>query len=302
MKRLLAVALLWSLAGPCRALECTPLVPAATPAAFAAGKYSQGLLFRISKAGVPPSHIFGTIHLGDRRVLDLPRVVSARFEQSRRFVMEAVLDETGIAEFSKLMFYDDATSFKEQVGAELASAAEPLLARYGITAQIAHRIKPWAAYMTLSVPPPSSLLPLDLALMQRAKAHGMAISGLESLAEQAGALGDLRLEDQIALLKDAICHYELLQQDLEPLTALYLKRDLGGLLALAGKYETRSAHYYERFLDSLLWKRNRRMAARMQPWLKEGNTFVALGALHLVGDKGVPALLERAGYRVTRLY
>jgi len=105
-------------------------------------------LFRISKADVPPSHIFGTIHLGDRHVLDLPRVVSASFEQSRRFVMEAVLDEAGIAEFSKLMFYDDATSFKEQVGAELASAAEPLLARYGITAQIAQRIKPWAAYGT----------------------------------------------------------------------------------------------------------------------------------------------------------
>ena len=301
MKQFLAVALLWSLAGPCRALECKPLVPAATPATIAAGKYAQGLLFRISKAGIPPSHIFGTIHLGDRRVLDLPRVVSASFKQSRRFVMEAVLDKAGIAEFSNLMFYGDATSLRERVGAELAGAAEPLLAGYGITAEIAHRIKPWAAYMTLSVPPPG-LLPLDLALMHRAKAHGMAISGLESLAEQAGALGDLPLEDQIALLKDAVCHYEQLQQDLEPLTALYLKRDLGGLMALAGKYETRSARYYERFLDSLLWRRNRRMAARVRPWLKEGKAFVAVGALHLVGDKGVPALLERAGYRVTRLY
>ncbi|MGH8508684.1 MAG: TraB/GumN family protein [Gammaproteobacteria bacterium] len=302
MKRLLAVALLWILTGPCRALECQPLVPAATGAAFTAGKYAQGLLFRISKAGVAPSHVFGTIHLGDRRVLDLPRVVLTSFEQSRRFVMEAVLDEAGIAEFSNLMFYSDATSLRDRVGAELAGAAEPLLAGYGITAEIAHRIKPWAAYMTLSVPPPSRLLPLDLALMQRAKARGIAISGLESLAEQAAALGDLRLEDQIALLKDAVCHYELLQQDLEPLTALYLERDLAGLMALAGKYQTRSAQYYERFLDSLLWKRNRRMAARMQPWLKEGDTFVAVGALHLAGEKGVPALLEQAGYRVTRLY
>ena len=40
----------------------------------------------------------------------------------------------------------------------------------------------------------------------------------------------------------------------------------------------------------------------MQPQLRQGNAFVAVGALHLYGDKGILSLLERDGWRVTRLY
>jgi uncharacterized protein len=39
------------------------------------------------------------------------------------------------------------------------------------------------------------------------------------------------------------------------------------------------------------------MAFRMQRELRRGNAFVALGALHLYGEKGVLALLESDGYR-----
>jgi uncharacterized protein YbaP (TraB family) len=44
------------------------------------------------------------------------------------------------------------------------------------------------------------------------------------------------------------------------------------------------------------------MAFRMQRELRRGAAFVALGALHLYGDKGVLALLEADGYRSTRVY
>jgi uncharacterized protein YbaP (TraB family) len=44
------------------------------------------------------------------------------------------------------------------------------------------------------------------------------------------------------------------------------------------------------------------MADRMQARLNEGRAFVAVGALHLYGDRGVLALLERRGWSVTRVY
>jgi uncharacterized protein YbaP (TraB family) len=45
-----------------------------------------------------------------------------------------------------------------------------------------------------------------------------------------------------------------------------------------------------------------RMVERMQPQLRAGNAFVAVGALHLYGEQGILGLLQRDGYRVSRMY
>jgi len=44
------------------------------------------------------------------------------------------------------------------------------------------------------------------------------------------------------------------------------------------------------------------MAFRMQRQLRRGAAFVALGALHLYGERGVLALLEQDGYHAARVF
>ena len=39
----------------------------------------------------------------------------------------------------------------------------------------------------------------------------------------------------------------------------------------------------------------------MRKPMREKNTFIAVGALHLYGDQGVLALIEKDGYQVTRV-
>jgi uncharacterized protein YbaP (TraB family) len=56
------------------------------------------------------------------------------------------------------------------------------------------------------------------------------------------------------------------------------------------------------FQDRLITRRNRLMAERLQPYLQEGNAFVAVGALHLPGETGLLELLEQRGYTVRVLY
>jgi uncharacterized protein YbaP (TraB family) len=43
------------------------------------------------------------------------------------------------------------------------------------------------------------------------------------------------------------------------------------------------------------------MAFRMRRELRRGRAFVALGALHLYGERGVLALLQQDGYHVRRV-
>jgi uncharacterized protein YbaP (TraB family) len=52
------------------------------------------------------------------------------------------------------------------------------------------------------------------------------------------------------------------------------------------------------FQRRLILDRNHRMAERMEPWLKQGGAFVAVGALHLPGEQGLISLLRQQGYSV----
>lgn len=62
------------------------------------------------------------------------------------------------------------------------------------------------------------------------------------------------------------------------------------------------AAYQAALTKRVIHDRNVVMAFRMQRELRRGNAFVALGALHLYGDRGVLALLEQDGYRARRVY
>jgi len=53
----------------------------------------------------------------------------------------------------------------------------------------------------------------------------------------------------------------------------------------------------------LLDRRNPSMADKVEGLLKHDKvTFVGVGLMHLIGDKGVPQLLRRRGYLVERVY
>ena len=58
----------------------------------------------------------------------------------------------------------------------------------------------------------------------------------------------------------------------------------------------------EHFAKQLVVKRNHLMTERMQVRLKEGNAFIAVGALHLPGNEGILNLLSKQGYKVKSVY
>ena len=141
-----------------------------------------------------------------------------------------------------------------------------------------------------------------MALQLAATRRGKPTYGLETMQEQIAVFNSMSLDDQIVLLRDTVQNYHLAHSAMEDLTQAYLKRDLKALLALSEKFKPQDARVYNAMMDRLLTQRNINMAERMQTRLKEGNAFVAVGALHLPGDSGLLRLLANSGYRITRVY
>lgn len=265
------------------------------------GRFGDALLWKVVLDDGTENYVFGTIHVSDPRVLDLPESVVDALDGSTTFAMEAVPELDDIFTLRQLMFFSDESRLSDMLDADLYSRAVEILRTYNMTRESITRMKPWAAYLTMNYPVNNGL-PLDLVLLEMAHERGMSVSGLETLNEQLSALTGLDHEDQVRILLDTVCNYEQVLNGFEDMIGLYLEQDLKGLYAFSLRHSFADDRLYRRLYQKLLLDRNHLMVKRMQPLLRQGGVFVAIGALHLTGDEGVLALLEQQGYRIEPVY
>jgi len=279
-------------------------VLAAFPAqAFDTAGYDKGLLWKIERAGTRPSYVFGTIHSEDARVLNLPQPVRQAFDGAGRYVMEAILDEGAMTSMSARMMFNDGRSLKQVLNPSLYERTAAAMAGYGMPEFALRMMKPWAVAMSLSMPRPETGVFLDIVLMQKAREQNKPVAGLESVEEQLSIFDRMSMADQVTMLEEALKYLPELDGMFAALHEAYLARDLATLARMSEEQQMKgNPELGKRVMAQLLDARNRRMAQRLDAYFREGNAFVAVGALHLPGREGVLKLLAKRGYRVTAVY
>ncbi len=264
-------------------------------------KHSEGLLWKVSKDNHAASYVFGTIHVSDVAITTLPSPVDMALQASDQFVMEALPDAEQMMLLSSMMFFNDGQNLSELVDQPIYDRTKEILAAYQLGPEAVSVMKPWAAFLLMNYPPDRGQ-PLDLVLLSLAQQNGADVAGLESLKEQGDIFNSLTLNEQVKLLTDTVCHYDIVEKDFAMMKSLYLKRDIGGLYNYAQRYSIVDDPVYEKLMHRLINDRNSAMVERMQPMLKKGKSFIAIGAMHLTGEEGVLALLEKKGYQVKSVY
>ena len=271
--------------------------------AVTAREYKHGILWEISKPGQSTSYLFGTIHSGDPRVIKLPPAVAAAFARSRSFTGEMDMNVASLQETQKEMFLPDDKTLDSLIGDTRYNYCVALMNDYDVPETMVKRMKPWAVAIQLNMPKPEADRFLDLMLYQRAVSRKIPVHALETSAEQVAVFDNLTLEQQIELLDEALYSYEDMPALIEKLINLYLARDLAGMQATSDDQLQKSDSGLAKKIEQrLITERNHRMAKRMQQRLKEGQAFIAVGALHLPGKEGILSLLEQQGYQVKALY
>ena len=264
---------------------------------------SHGLLWEISKPGQQPSWLFGTIHSEDPDVVKLPAPVRLAFDASNSVVLEILMDADAMKYSSTAMLLLDGRTLVELVGTPLYTKVAAAIATRGIPELVLNRMKPWAAAVTLSTPLLETGEVLDRVLYQDAVTQGKVLHGLETMQEQLDLFDSMPEADQITLLSDAVEYYPELDAMYEQMLVAYRARDLGALMRINDSYKEKgNQRMADDFQRRVIDDRNQRMAERAQPMLQAGKAFIAVGALHLPGDKGLLNLLEQQGYRIRRVY
>jgi uncharacterized protein YbaP (TraB family) len=266
--------------------------------------YSQGLLWKIEGRAREPSYVFGTDHVSDPRVTALPEPVRKSFDSAGTVAIEVTLDAANIVQLLDRMIYKDSRDLQTAIGAPLYRRVVAAAADIGLPSEVLQRLRPWAVGLFLSMPPSDPQNVLDFMLQRRALEQKKNVQALETVDEQVATLDGMSEREQVDFMRRALDNRERLPAIVERTLGAYLRRDLAALFRISAEEsgDAASQALSATLLQRLLYDRNARMAQRAQPLIDAGSTFVAVGALHLYGDRGVLAELARRGYRVSRVY
>ncbi|MCW8944102.1 MAG: TraB/GumN family protein [Sedimenticola sp.] len=274
-----------------------------TQAASADVPFSKGLLFKLEQTGVPPSYLFGTIHSDEERVLDFPNEVELAFESSNTLYVEIDMDAANLLAAMTSMFLDDGRELVQVLGEPLYQQAVEAASTLGLPEVAIRHYKPWALAMMLSMPPAKSGQFMDLVLYQRAVGANKKVLGIETIREQLDLFDTLPEAEQVTFLRDTLNNLDQLPTIFQALLESYLKQDLGALLVINEQLlDEGDKQLNKKFQTLVVDDRNLRMVDRLLLPLNQGGLFIAVGALHLPGERGMLRLLEQQGYRVVRIY
>ena len=85
-------------------------------AAAAADSFDSGLLWRVERAGVTSSYLFGTMHSDDPSVVKLPKPVQRAFDQAQSVTLEVVLDPGSLLAMASALLMTDGNTLESLIG------------------------------------------------------------------------------------------------------------------------------------------------------------------------------------------
>lgn len=262
------------------------------------------LLWRAHR-GDATVHLYGSIHVGRPDFYPLPRSVERAFEDAARLGVE--LD---VASPETQLQLDQAfatahlpagTTLADVLAADVYAELERELTQMEVSLEPLQSLEPWAVAIVLTMFKMQAMglqpeLGVDRHLLERAA--NREIVELETLAEQLALFASLGGNDY---MRYTLRSLDTLEGDVGRLVTAWRCGDAPELETLLVTQLREELPDAEEILERIFYARNRNMAERIDRLLPEGRSFVVVGAGHLVGDRGIPALLAARGWNVTRV-
>ena len=268
------------------------------------------LLWKVSGNGAKAdSYIFGTHHIAPTKVLDdtkgFNEALAGVDQMYGEVDMSTMTDPaTQQAIVAIAMAPADSTLSKLMTPLQLDSI-NTVLAKYtGGVATVAQMepLKPAmvatqlaALQSMMAIPEFSQNQQLDQVIQEKARALGKEVYGFETLIQQMQMLMGNPLTEQAADLMRGIRLDDKAAKAARELFTAYTEGNLEEMERLMNDPETGAT---PEGTERLINQRNATWTAELNNILKQNSVFVAVGAGHLPGEKGLLQLLRNAGFTV----
>ena len=241
--------------------------------------------------------ILGSIHAGEDDFYPLPNAFTSHWNSADALVVEANILKPSSAQLNPAVA-TTAEMLSETEKQSLAATAK--LA--GLSSSPLLSSPPWLAAISLQMKmaEQAGLSPdrgIDITLLKRAQASQLPILELESIEKQ------LRLMEQLDdhgknLLMATVNEWDEMT---DQLTCLISAWQAGDQTQLDNLFD--ASQYNDDTDAALIVDRNHDWATKLieDPTYQQGKFLIVVGAMHLLGEEGLPELLKQKGFSVKQL-
>ena len=253
-------------------------------------------------------YLLGSVHLLRAQDHPLPRIIDDVYDEAETLYMELDMDDLDPllmqSTINRLGMLDEGTSLQDVMGVELYAEAKARAAELELPLDMLERTEPWLAAITVEQLALARIgfnpsYGVEMHLLKKASSDGKEILGFESVEQQLAYLDGLSLDAQRDLLMQTLAESAAIQDLMDDLILAWRSGDIDYL----ERTLLEDVSGYPELYDTIVASRNRLWVDTIDALLEQREDYlVVVGALHLVGDDGVPHLLEQRGVRITQMH
>lgn len=251
-------------------------------------------------------YLAGSIHLLPPEAYPLPQPFYKAFRDAQIVVFETNIAKLRSSKVQTRLYraarYDHgglASRLSDQLYARLSEVLHDL----GLSMTMVRRFKPWfvASMIELSAFKAAGFkqkFGVDVYFYDKARKKGKKILALEPVKQHLQLLTQMPLEMQLAYLRATVRNIEKLQNAPSVVYKYWRKGNAAGLAS----YVQEQIKAAPALFDRILFDRNKRWLETIVRLIQgRKDAMVIVGALHMVGERGLVQLLEQRGYEVERV-
>ena len=253
-------------------------------------------------------YIGGTIHLLMPRDYPLPQALEKAYQQATRVVFETDLGKLQSPEFQQYMLqqlsYGEGQSLQQVVSAETYAALTEFFTSRGVPMSGIDGFKPGMVVTMMTIIELQRIgvvgVGVDEHFSRRLASDGKSRAQLETVEQQIEFIASLGLGNEDAILAYNLADLEKLPGLWQSMTRAWRTGDMAELDEIAAKPMRED---FPDIYQSLLVDRNNAWMPQVEALAATPELeLILVGALHLVGEDGLLARLERRGYRIRQLH
>lgn len=264
----------------------------------------RGFLWRISRDG-RESYLYGSMHAGRSDWFALGPQTEASLSRAGVLALEINLTDSSVQEALRSAMQGPARPLPAAVRQSLRLAwvadclPEAALAQGAVELHVMQLAVAQAQRLGLF-----TLYSAESMLLMHSMHAQRPVVGLESVQTQLSALMARNDEEAATMVNEMLAELQRPRSahSLERLAKAWANRDLKDLEAYADWCDCLNTPQEREMYARLLEGRNPGLAVAIERLHGEGSVFAAVGALHMVGPQGLPALIESKGFKLSRVF